>query len=550
MNLRLLSRRTGVLCAWLLALLAAASGRVSAGGQAEVMMTDTAQAVIRLNTLNGFWDGHGWQPVRVRVENRADQARSWDIELSMGGSYRSGASMATTVRVAVPARSTQETVVMMAGTGRQTMTGGYIGPVRARVTGPGVMNGSVHMGESRNQDFNLIAASPGMEAGVRRFAPAATASSSNENQYEVEVVNPSVWPADWRVWSSFSAVVLSRDEFDALDGARRNALREWVAQGGRLWLPETGGNRGSEPAQVTLGQGLIVNRLSHTVTDSGDARHRLFPWNKVATLATDEDREGLELNKPILALILFLVVFGIVVGPLNVFWFAPAAKRQRLFILVPSISLGASLLLGLVIIVKDGFGGEGVRRALVVLVPGENKAVVYQQQVARTGVLLSKDFPLPEDTLLSFSTGSLADESEAREVRRDGTEVSGAWFTSRSRLQHDLRRITPTRARVELVEGGGVGQAPVIQSSLTTTLKRFRYRDERGFIWAADEVSPGRRVTLTSDKLRDESPPPPPNGFFIADGGSSELAPLATHTAIHWTDDTVVYTGRVEAARK
>ena len=512
-------------------------------------MADDAHASIRVSTINEFWDGHGWQPVRVRVENQANQTRTWEFEFEGGRNYRSGVNLTTEFKITVPARSTQETVVMLPGPGRRNASSGYTIPLRGQVRGPGVAGGSFGLGESRDLDFGLIASSADLEMAVRKLIPVTTTPSGREKESEVVVVNPTAWPADWRVWSSFSRVVISRDDYDALDATRRNALREWVAQGGELRLPRTSGSSASDSEKIWLGLGSIGHRLGSDVFDGNSAiEQRLSPWNNVASLASDEDRAGLELTKPVLALVIFLVVFGIVIGPLTVFWFAPAAKRQRLFILVPALSLGASVLLGVVIIVKDGFGGEGVRRALVVLVPGENKAVVYQQQVARTGVLLGKEFTLPEDTQLSFSLDSLSKESETREVGRDGDRASGAWFTSRSRLQHDLRRITPTRARVELVEGGADGKPPVVQSSLTTTLKNFRYRDAGGFLWAVDEVAPGRRVTLSSDKLRSERIPP--NEFFIADGGASELAPLATHTAIRWTNDTVVYTGRVEAARK
>src|SRR5690606_21574539 len=60
-----------------------------------------------------------------------------------------------------------------------------------------------------------------------------------------------------------------------------------------------------------------------------------------------------------------LVLFAIIVGPVNLFVFAKVGKRHRLFITTPIISLATSLLLVGLIILQDGFGGSGFRRVLM-----------------------------------------------------------------------------------------------------------------------------------------------------------------------------------------
>ncbi|NIP92090.1 MAG: hypothetical protein GWO24_00865, partial [Akkermansiaceae bacterium] len=69
--------------------------------------------------------------------------------------------------------------------------------------------------------------------------------------------------------------------------------------------------------------------------------------------------------------------------------------RHRLFITTPLISLGASLLLVVLILFQDGFGGSGQRVTLMEIGP-ENTAYLSQEQIARTGVLLKTGFTTTE----------------------------------------------------------------------------------------------------------------------------------------------------------
>jgi hypothetical protein len=196
---------------------------------------------------------------------------------------------------------------------------------------------------------------------------------------------------------------------------------------------------------------------------------------------------------------------------------------------------------------------------VVVLLPGENEAVVVQQQVVRTGMILRRSFKLPADTDLQLRLDG-APGPQGTELVRQGDMASGGWFASRAIQYHDLCRVTPTRARVDLVEGGKEGRAPVLQSSVGASLRQVHYRDEDGNLWLADELPPGRRVTL--QRRYDHSGAGPtmtalaargvalPAGHFCAEGGPGDLAPIPTLASIRWTDKSVIYTGRVEEAAR
>ena len=218
---------------------------------------------------------------------------------------------------------------------------------------------------------------------------------------------------------------------------------------------------------------------------------------------------------------------------------------------------------------QDGLGGDGMRVSLVVLLPGENEAAVFQEQAARTGFLARRAFPLADDTQMTVVTVDEADPrinftSVAADLSRAEGRASGDWFRSRSRQGQLLQRLTPTRGRVERV-GTAPDGAPIVQSSLATTLRNFVCVGEDDALWTVPELAPGKRTALTrggmwiaagklvpggSRRLMNVlgAATPKQPGRWSARGGATDLAPIATLASIRWTDADVLYAGALEGA--
>ena len=103
-----------------------------------------------------------------------------------------------------------------------------------------------------------------------------------------------------------------------------------------------------------------------------------------------------------------LIIFAVLVGPLSLFLWAPAGKRQRLFLLIPAISVGFSLLLLLLILAGDGTGGTGSREVLIQVNPQDHSALISQNQICKTSVLLNNTFQLPENAGITGARMSLS----------------------------------------------------------------------------------------------------------------------------------------------
>jgi hypothetical protein len=440
------------------------------------------------------------------------------------------------------------------------------------VSGPGLAQGHLNFPNLGSSPLPPMAIGSGLEATVRAKLVAASLRSLPN----FASVDPATLPADWRVWSSFNSVLLKADDFAALDAGRRAALRGWVALGGVLYLtPAVSGESQLErigagrietfenPIGDVAPRDVVANLQLATLSPGLPNRDvlRFAPGSAMADMVKFEGAD-------VVWLTIFLIVFAVVVGPVNVLFFAPAAKRHRLFWTTPVISVIGAMAVAGAIVFQDGFGGNGVRRALVVLLPGENQAAVFQEQAAHTGFLSKRDFALDEAILCAaLPTDELAYvlPNPAMQFVRAAGQASGEWFRNRSRQAHLLRQLAPTRARVEVVDRTD-GGAPIVESTLATELHDFRVRDDHDNYWYAEAVGPGRRVTLRAETataaeaaLREFGGDGTPAFTTVlgaatlqsawqwsARGGNTDLAPIRTLGAIRWKDQPVTYTGVAE----
>ena len=526
-----------------------------APGATNIPLDSEVPASISVTPVSDRWDGRGFMPLRVRIENRGDRALAWKISISAGIGY-SGDTLAHEVSLKAEGGDTLESVVYVPGAG--PVDGGQRVTLNIHADGPGGTRAWAFMLGGSNDPVISTATLAGLETEL--FS--ATHGAPGERT-EITAVDPARWPADWRVWSPFRRVVLKEREFSALDGAQQAALRDWVAMGGVLDLYPAA----SVPRERIEDHGLgVIRRRARSLSDeASDAKVAMvLPGSGIvdqvyrvrAPEVSAERRVSLEPKRGTLGVALFLVVFGIVVGPINLFVFAPSGRRHRLFFTLPAISLAASVLLAGYIVVQDGFGGEGVRTGTVCLLPDENQAVITQTQITRTGVLAGAAFELADDVQLErnnsrsgawprYSNGERPDHYE-----RSQGYATGDWFASRRMQEHTLRRLSPTRARVELVSGGEDGAAPVVQSSVGAVLRDFHYVDEKGLAWGAEELAPGQKVTL----VRRQKLPglgAAHAGFFSARGGAAEgLTPVSTLASIRWDEPEFLFVGPLVGARK
>ena len=582
----------------------------TSGGLQQSFTGDNVKATLFIpsDTLPRF----GFVPVRIAIDNQQSRELRWPVafEVNLSSNYGAGSITHSATVLQVPAtRNTERWLfVPTAEPGvTRTPTGLFVtGWANCAVTLQGTAIGETRLnfnaGGRTGNPMMPWAVSASLEAVVRSRLVALKSDPPPGGGPPVRAIprgRPAPLPSgpqpllrgppnffsfdpaqalgDWRVWSPFSRVILRADEYAAMPPANRAALRSWVALGGALYLvPETVGAARREP----FGAGQVITLAQAIAAQDTDHADGLFTAAGVFTPSLAIANE-LSLQRGGLAdrippakrvgdwLVYFFVGFAVLIAPVNLFAIAPVRRRHWLFLTVPVISLAAVGILVVAIYLQDGIGGDGARRSLVVLLPGDNQAAVFQEQVSRTGLLVGASFPLADDTLCAAAPADDANFQPGRafEYNRQDGRASGDWFRGRARQAQHLRRLTPTRARVERV-GTAPDGAPIVQSSVGTVLRDFRYVDLQQRGWSIAQLPPGTRVTLQRqpgdaglvDSVRKFREPgsvlfqdlvwagtrPAERGRFVALADDSELAPLPTLDSIRWRDSAVLFTGIVE----
>ena len=485
----------------------------------------------------------GYLPVRVTVNNAGEQDGNIDLRCTSGdgGFGDQGSQLTSTFKLTAPAgKATSHDVLVPCTTMLNYYGGGG---------GGGTVNVSVSMSGSFGSNSGGVSGS--YDDGQSAVLMSETLFTPNASTLDAEINRrsgsghygsstkfagkflPSEMPDDWRAYSGYDGIVMTDADWTAMSPGARTAILRWNRLGGRLVILAVSTNSdlstlgisassaGMRDVARSLGS-ILIDQLAggNTTLDSGAAVRLIdrFKGKNVLPPLNQSIRGDFANSWPLHAtfdaksynygvFIVILIAFGILVGPVNLFVFAKSGQRHRLFITTPLIAMGTSVLLVGLIILIDGFGGRGVRIALMEVRPedGENSAYLYQEQVSRTGVLLGKRFtvdqpaaitPVPLDSDSQWSR--LTDQNMGGGMRyeinqqENKLEVEGDWFQSRSEQGQLLRAVIPTRGRIEL---RGSSSPPSMVSTFEFPIQKLYYADAAGTYWCAENIEPGKSFT-------------------------------------------------------
>ncbi len=382
-------------------------------------------------------------------------------------------------------------------------------------------------------------------------------------------------PDDWRGFTMLHEMVIADDDWTTMPSGTRRAILAWVGLGGvlrvvaadddagridRLGLPR-GGSDGRR--RVGAGEVMVVAPGEET----WGALHGKGGPAADATPPLEHRGNGLASygfaprELPFTPILAFLAIFALLAGPVNVMVLAGKGRPARIFWTTPAIALVATAVLLVLMLLRDGVGGDGRRFTLALLDPETNAAHVLQQQVSRTGVLLGRSFPIreiswmhPERTAAASVPAPGVMSGRGAEYREsEGARRSGDWFRSRSDQGFTLQAVRSSRGRLVV---SGPPEAPEIVSSIDAPLARVLVVDADGRPWRCDALGPGERRPLARatqadvDALRRDlliSAGPRirmaverlcgARGIAWAQAAEPAGVAIATLDAIRWSDD-------------
>ena len=397
----------------LTALLASASAQETLIRTVFDAKTDTHVEVLALFTQPSQG---GYMPVRVKIANNLETARSIRLRFDSTATYSNNIQ-------------TRSSFDFSAGAGK-TVTQDIMVPLCSSPNPHNQTSLSVNLGGSLGNASNTMSTTmpntmPAVLMSEALFTPNASvldaaslkgsSSRGYGNQTFAGKFDPKQLPNDWLAYSGYDSVIMTDADWSNVPPGGRNAILSWVRLGGQLVVYTATKSSLATlgiPEQSSFGTVELQPIASDMKLNANDTITLVGTRNSAAKRSssiTNDYQSGWPLQ------ILFgsqafnygifiavLILFGILVGPINLFVFAKSGQRHRLFITTPIISLAASLLLIAIIIFQDGFGGQGMRRVLMEIRPdaGGNSAYLHQEQFSRTGILTSARFKVEPACLM------------------------------------------------------------------------------------------------------------------------------------------------------
>ena len=567
------------------------SGAVGQESIFKKSFPNAGDTFVEVESIFGNVARQGSLPYRITIRNNSGRDRTWTVRLSEGNT---GRNLATSATYRIPVENGSEVRREVSLTFAPAFLAYDYRNLSVTVGATGFAAETRNHGEQTNQSFPSLAISkPLAQRSLSRLDDSLRKSNSS-NQSFAKSFDASYLPAEWDGYSGLDGLLIDLDSWLSLSLVQRQAILAWVRLGGMVDVYAEEGvtlsdlrlhATASDPAATELPLSFGSIRLRQwdgkELPDDVINQYRPLPM-RAAMLESDFDSKsewplkklfGSREFNPVFVFIL-LFVFAILVAPVNLFYFARAGRRHRLFITTPIISVVTCLLVIVVILFTDGVGGRGMRTVLADLQPSRDEMRLYltQEQISRTGVMVDTCFSsdliddlspvnLPGSGLNLLS--SVNNRSTSYETA--GNDFSGGFFPSRAEQGFALRSAGPTRSRIELRAPGDESSPPRLTSTLPQSITGFYYLDHRGQAWSspADQViGPGQEIPLEKADDRDwpqwleedaaffskgqrsriQRMNSEPNRFFARVAGGEALA-LATHPRIRWEKTVVVLTG-------
>ena len=532
----------------------------------------------------------GYLPVRVKIANNLDSEQSINLRFvsTLSNGERLQSSSSFDFSAAAGKTTTQDILVPLVSSphsyGDQpsidVSLSGSLGSVSYPVRGSTASGlPAVLMSESLHTPNASLLDAASSKAGGSGYRHGSNAYSGK--------FDPKQMPSEWLAYSGYDSIVLTDADWSNVAPGARRAILSWVELGGQL-IVYTQNNASAAslglPVRPTNGS-ISMQSVSSSLMLDADNLIRLTnnqnpTRTRTASIQSDYNTSWplqnhfgkKEFNYGIF--IAVLIIFGILVGPVNLFYFAKSGQRHRLFITTPIISLVASFVLIALIIFQDGFGGHGIRRVLMEVRPDEglNAAFIHQEQVSRTGILLSGRFTVDPACLflpVPITTSRWSRYTSDYDTRgtfnlqpADGKlQASGDWWQSRSEHGHLISAVIPTRGRIEATDS-----ANEMVSTFSFPINTLYHLDSAGQWHRADQIVTGKNFTLTPvdptmvlpelakeanafSKRNQEifNRASKRNGHFVA---ITNAAPgIDTLPGIHWKETQTVITGPVMGKR-
>lgn len=337
------------------------------------------------------------------------------------------------------------------------------------------------------------------------------------------------WSTNWLGYTRYDGIAVTAAEWRAMPADVKNAIGQYVECGGSLLViganPQLPGSWKLKPdpdhalSVATPGFGqCFVTEQDWAVQLWPGPEVTLGPvidsWRATATPYT-RVREAGEANRafpvvedigvPVKGLLALMLVFVVIIGPVNMYVLARKKRKLWLFWTVPAVSFVTCLLVLCYMAITEGWQGRSSVEGLTVLDENSRRASSLGWTGFYTPILPSDGLHFGPETELTYQNGSDPHSSHSYRSRRSSGSAltidwtrdqhfSSGWLTPRVPAHFAFRKSELRRERMTITKGAD--GTPEAVNGLGADLTGFWYRDETGNLYSADAIPAGGRAPL------------------------------------------------------
>ncbi|QNN21248.1 hypothetical protein HED60_02850 [Planctomycetales bacterium ZRK34] len=357
--------------------------------------------------------------------------------------------------------------------------------------------------------------------------PSTGGWSPAERQYVQNELPVDAWPQSWLAYSRFDVIAVTGDDMRRMPAAVRDAIVSYVQIGGTLavfgpWEAPVSWQRTTGASQnYSVGFGRVIEIETSDMSQWTTTQVRTFGNEAAQTSKPFDHRLSVKaannafsvvdnLGVPVRGLFGLMLVFAVLIGPVNLVLLSKKKRRMWLLWTVPAISLAACGAVFTYNIFAEGWTVHSRTQTFTILDQNTHRAATigwcafYAPLAPGDGLHFSRQTELNPQVQTHRYTGS----GNARSVdwTRDQHLASG-WITSRVPAHFKLRKVDVERRRVDIAQlSDGHFTAT---NGLAVDIREFYYAAEDGTLYHAADIPAGEKVTLEIEASHPKVGTPP-----------------------------------------
>jgi len=329
------------------------------------------------------------------------------------------------------------------------------------------------------------------------------------------------WSHNWLAYTRYDGIVVSGDDLERMPPPVRLALTRYVETGGTLlvvggvdpsvpFAPAEGIARGGR-RDALFGQCLVTGESASAVWtyDFRQSVEATFStWETVLSPTQAHERFPVvgSLRVPVLGMLILMLVFVILIGPVNLLVLWRKRRRILLFVTAPAISLVTCGLVFGYSIFSEGFRGRYRTVSLTVLDERANRATsigwtaFYSPLAAGGGLHFSPATEVtpqlgdPYGGYHYYGSRSSGVEGSRTVSWTEDQHLASDWVRARIPLHLRLRKSEARRER--LTVRPRPDGPPAVVNGLGAPIRTLVLADADGRVYRAETIAPGAEADL------------------------------------------------------